>query len=397
MENPLAFIQPELAELKEKGLYKNIRTLESAQGAWVQIGGRKVLNFCSNNYLGFAADERIRQAAKEAIDKYGVGPGAVRTIAGTMTIQKQSNANTVNVSRAVMKELNRIIEEVQSGFSANLCAIPALVGKGDTIVSDELNHASIIDAARLSRAKTRVYPHNDMAGLEKVLQEDLEGRVLVISDGVFSMDGDIAPLPEMVKLAKKYGAMTLVDDAHGEGVLGRSGRGIVDHFGLHGQVDVEVGTFSKALGVMGGCIAGSAEVIEYIKQKARPFTFSSALTVPDTAATLEAVRILRKSGELVEKLWENARIFKAGLAKLGFDTGVTETPITPVMIGDARDSSEFSKRLFEEGIFATTIGFPLVAHGKARIRVMLSAAHSQKDLDFALEVFGKVGWEMKLI
>lgn len=390
-KNPLAFIQPELKELKEKGLYKNIRTLESAQGAWVQIGGRKLLNFCSNNYLGFAADDRIRQAAKDAIDKYGVGPGAVRTIAGTMTIHEQ-----LEKELADFKGVEACLT-VQSGFSANLCAIPALVGKGDTIVSDELNHASIIDAARLSRAKTKVYPHNDMAGLEKVLQEDLEGRVLVISDGVFSMDGDIAPLPEMVKLAKKYGAMTLVDDAHGEGVLGRSGRGIVDHFGLHGQVDVEVGTFSKALGVMGGCIAGSAETVEYIKQKARPFTFSSALTVPDTAATLEAVRILQQSGELVEKLWENARIFKAGVAKLGFDTGVTETPITPVMIGDARDSSEFSKRLFEEGIFATTIGFPLVAHGKARIRVMLSAAHSQKDLDFALDIFGKVGREMKLI
>jgi len=387
----LDFMQPELNDLKEKGLYKNIRTIESAQGAWVQIGGRRVLNFCSNNYLGFASDERIREAAKAAIDKYGVGPGAVRTIAGTMTIHEELERGLAH-----FKGVEACLT-VQSGFCANLCAIPALVGKGDTIVSDELNHASIIDGARLSGAKIRVYPHNDMAGLEKVLQENLDGRVLVITDGVFSMDGDIGLLPEIVKLAKKYGAMTYVDDAHGEGVLGRSGRGIVDHFGLHGQVDVEVGTFSKALGVMGGCIAGSAEVVEYIKQKARPFTFSSALTVPDTAATLEAVRILLESGELVDKLWDNARVFKAGLQKLGFNTGVTETPITPVMIGDARDSSEFSKRLFDEGIFATTIGFPLVAHGKARIRVMLSAAHSSQDLDFALDVFGKVGRDMKLI
>jgi len=387
----LDFIKPELDELKEKGLYKNIRTLESAQGAWVQIGGRKLLNFCSNNYLGFAADDRIKAAAKAAIDKYGVGPGAVRTIAGTMSIHEELERELAD-----FKGVEACLT-VQSGFSANLCAIPALVSKGDTIVSDELNHASIIDGTRLSRAQIKVYPHNDMEGLEKVLQEDLEGRVLIISDGVFSMDGDVALLPDIVKLAKKYGAMTYVDDAHGEGVLGRSGRGIVDHFGLHGQVDVEVGTFSKALGVMGGCIAGSSEIVEYIKQKARPFTFSSALTVPDTAATLEAVRILQESGELVEKLWDNAKIFKAGLEKLGFNTGVTETPITPVMIGDARDSSEFSKRLFEEGIFATTIGFPLVAHGKARIRVMLSAAHSQEDLDFALDVFGKVGREMKLI
>lgn len=387
----LNFIQPELQELKDKGLYKNIRTIESAQGAWVEIDGRKVLNFCSNNYLGFAAHERIRNAAKAAIDRYGVGPGAVRTIAGTMTLHEELEREL-----AEFKGVEACLT-VQSGFSANLCAIPALVGKGDTIVSDELNHASIIDGARLSRAKIKVYPHNDMEGLEKVLQEDLEGRVLVISDGVFSMDGDIAPLPGIVKLAKKYGAMTYVDDAHGEGVLGRAGRGIVDHFGLHGQVDVEVGTFSKALGVMGGCIAGSAEIVEYIKQKARPFTFSSALTVPDTAATLEAVRILNQSGELVERLWENARIFKAGLQELGFNTGVTETPITPVMIGDARDSSDFSRHLFEEGIFATTIGFPLVAHGKARIRVMLSAAHSREDLDFALKIFGKVGREMQLI
>lgn len=387
----LNFIKPELDALKEKGLYKNIRTLESAQGAWVQIGGRKLLNFCSNNYLGFAADPRIREATKAAIDKYGVGPGAVRTIAGTMAIHEELERELAD-----FKGVEACLT-VQSGYIANLCAIPALVGPGDTIVSDELNHASIIDGARLSRAQTKVYPHNNMEGLENILQQGFEGRVLVITDGVFSMDGDIAPLPEIVELAKKYGAMTLVDDAHGEGVLGRSGRGIVDHFGLHGQVDVEVGTFSKALGVMGGCIAGSIEIVEYIKQKARPFTFSSALTVPDTAATLAAVRILQASGELVEKLWENARIFKAGLQKLGFDTGVTETPITPVMIGDARDSSEFSKRLFAEGIFATTIGFPLVAVDKARIRVMLSAAHSQEDLDFALDIFGKVGREMKLI
>ncbi len=389
--NKLNFIEPELNELREKGLYKNIRTIQSAQGAWVEIDGRRVLNFCSNNYLGFAADERIKAAAKAAIVKYGVGPGAVRTIAGTMTIHQELERELAD-----FKGVEACLT-VQSGYNANLCAIPALVGKEDTIVSDELNHASIIDGARLSRAKVKVYPHNDMEGLEKVLQGDLQGRVLIITDGVFSMDGDIAPLPEIVRLAKKYGAMTMVDDAHGEGVLGRSGRGIVDHFRLHGQVDVEVGTFSKALGVMGGCIAGSAAIVEYIKQKARPFTFSSALTVPDTAATLAAVRILQQSGELVERLWENARIFKAGLEKLGFNTGVTETPITPVMIGDARDSSEFSKRLFTEGIFASTIGFPLVAEGKARIRVMLSAAHSQEDLDFALDVFGKVGKDMKLI
>lgn len=389
--NTLAFIESELSALKEEGLYKNIRTLQSAQGPWVEIEGRRVLNFCSNNYLGFAADQRIRTAAKEAIDRYGVGPGAVRTIAGTMTIHEELEREL-----AAFKGVEACLT-VQSGFSANLCAIPALVGKEDTIVSDELNHASIIDSARLSRALIRVYPHNDMVGLEKVLQENLSGRVLVVSDGVFSMDGDIAPLPEIVRLATKYGAMTLVDDAHGEGVLGRSGRGIVDHFRLHGQVDVEVGTFSKAMGVMGGCIAGSAPLVEYIKQKARPFTFSSALTVPDTAATLAAVRTLQQSGELVERLWENARVFQKGLRELGFSTGVTETPITPVLIGDAKTAGEFSQRLFARGIFATSIGFPLVAEGKARIRVMLSSAHSPQDLNFALEVFAEVGRDLKLI
>lgn len=389
--NRWEFIQPELEELKEKGLYKQIRTLEGPQGAWVQIGGKKVLNFCSNNYLGFAADEKIREAAKDAIDRFGVGPGAVRTIAGTMTIHEE-----LEQELARFKGVESTLV-VQSGFSANLCAIPALVGKGDTIISDELNHASIIDGARLSRADIKVYPHNDMAGLEQVLQSELRGRKLIISDGVFSMDGDIASLPQIVRLARQYGAMTMVDDAHGEGVLGRSGRGIVDHFDLHGQVDVEIGTFSKALGVMGGCIAGSAEIVEYIKQKARPFTFSSALTVPDTAATLEAVRILAASGKLVEQLWDNARYFQAGVRDLGFDTGKTETPITPVMIGDAKDALQFSKQLFAAGIFATSIGFPLVAHGAARIRVMISAAHSREDLDFALETFGKVGREMNLI
>lgn len=387
----LAFIQPELDELKQKGIYKNIRTLQSAQGPWVEIEGRKVLNFCSNNYLGFAAHPRIREAAKNAIDKWGVGPGAVRTIAGTMSVHEE-----LERALADFKGVEACLT-VQAGFIANLCAIPALVGPEDTIVSDELNHASIIDGARLSRAKIRVYPHNDLAGLEQVLKEDLAGKVLVISDGVFSMDGDIAPLPGIVALAKKYGAMTLVDDAHGEGVLGRSGRGIVDHFGLHGQVDIEVGTFSKALGVMGGCIAGNALLVEYIKQKARPFTFSSALTVPDTAATLEAVMILQESGELVERLWENAKIFKAGLKEFGFDTGKTETPITPVMIGDAQDALTFSKELFKEGVFATAIGFPLVAPGLARIRVMLSAAHSRQDLDFALAAFKKAGRDLRLI
>ena len=387
----LAFIDEKLDELKEKGLYKDIPALEGPQGARVTIGGRRVLNFCSNNYLGLAADERLKRAVSEAIEEFGVGPGAVRTIAGTMTLHQQ-----LEEELATFKKVEETLV-LQSGFNANLAAIPALVGKGDTLISDELNHASIIDGARLSRAQIKVYPHNDLEGLEQILQQELSGRRLILTDGVFSMDGDIAPLPGIVELAEKYGAMVLVDDAHGEGVLGDSGRGIVDHFDLHGRVEVEVGTFSKALGVMGGCIAGSSKMIEYMRQVTRPFTFSSALTVPDVAATLESVRILQESGELVEKLWDNAEFFKTGLAEIGFDTGNSETPITPVIIGEARLSSEFSRRLLEEGLFAQSIGFPLVPRGKARIRVMISAAHEERDLKEALSIFERVGHELDIL
>ncbi|OWZ82796.1 glycine C-acetyltransferase [Natranaerobius trueperi] len=387
----LDFIENDLNELKEKGLYKNIKTIESPQGAWVNIKGKKVLNFCSNNYLGMANHPRVTDAAKNAIKDYGVGPGAVRTIAGDMDIHQK-----LEKKLAEFKGVEAALS-VQSGFKANLSAIPSLVGKGDTIISDALNHASIIDGSRLSRAEIKVYSHNDVNELEEILKQNPPGKKLIITDGVFSMDGDIAPLPEIVELAEKYGAMTLVDDAHGEGVLGDSGKGIVDHFGLHGRVDVEVGTFSKALGVMGGCIAGSKQIVEYIKQKARPFTFSSALTVPDTAATLEAINILSESDELVLKLWDNAEYFKQGVRDLGLDTGGSETPITPVMIGDAKDATTFSERLFKEDVFAQAIGFPLVPQGQARIRAMISAAHSKEDLDFALDKFAKVGKEMNLI
>ncbi|WP_418655005.1 glycine C-acetyltransferase [Anoxybacter fermentans] len=389
----MQFIPDELARLKEEGLYTNIKTLESPQGAWVTIDGKKKLNFCSNNYLGLANHPEIRKAAKEAIDKYGVGPGAVRTIAGTMSLHKELEEKLARFKKV---EATMV---VQSGFTANLSVIPALVGKGDIIYSDELNHASIIDGCRLSRAEIKVYKHNDMDSLEELLKadKDLDCRKLIVTDGVFSMDGDIAPLDKIVELGEKYGAMTMVDDAHGEGVLGEGGRGIVDHFGLHGRCDVEVGTFSKALGVMGGCIAGKKELIEYLNQKARPFLFSSALTVPDTAAVSKAVDLLMESEELVQRLWDNGKYFKAEMQKLGFDTGKSETPITPVMIGDAKVATEFSKRLFDEDIFATKIGYPTVPKGKARIRVMISAAHSKEDLDFALEKFAKVGKEMGLI
>ncbi len=390
-ENRLAFVEEVVADLKEQNLYNTIRTIQSPQGAWVTIEGRKVLNMCSNNYLGLANHPALCAAAKKAIDDYGVGPGAVRSIAGTMSVHDE-----LDKAVAAFKRVEAALT-LQSGFMANVAVVPALVGKGDTIISDELNHASIIDGARLSRAKIKVFKHSDMASLESVLAEENEGRVLVITDGVFSMDGDIAKLPEIVKLAKKYGALTMVDDAHGEGVLGENGRGIVDHFKLHGQVDVEVGTFSKAIGTVGGFAAGSSKLIEYLKQKARPFLFSSALTPPDVMATLESIKILTASGELVDRLWDNGRYFKAEMKQRGYDVGVSETPITPVMLGEAEVAAEMSTRLFDNGVFASKIGFPTVPRGKARIRVMISAAHEKADLDFALEQFAKVGREMGLI
>jgi len=389
----LDFIPSEIQELKEAGLYVHIRTLESPQGAWIVVDGKRVLNMCSNNYLGFANHPVLKEAAKRAIDAYGVGPGAVRTIAGTMELHLE-----LEEKLAAFKGAEAVIS-FQSGFNANLATIPALVGRGDAIFSDELNHASIIDGCRLSRAEIIRYAHNNPKDLEEKLRE-AEGkyrRKLIVTDGVFSMDGDIAPLPEIADLAEKYGAMLMVDDAHGEGVLGHGGRGIVDHFGLHGRVDVEVGTLSKAFGVVGGYVAGSRELVEYLRQKARPFLFSSAMTPPDVAACIAAVDILSASTELVDRLWDNTRYFKGEMRKLGFDLGKSVTPITPVMLGDAKLAQTFSRRLFEEGIFAQAIGYPTVPHGKARIRVMLSATHTKEDLDFALEVFAKVGRELGVI
>jgi len=389
----LDFIREDIENLKKEGLYIIIRTIESPQGAWIVVDGKKVLNLCSNNYLGFANHPELRKKAKEAIDRFGVGPAAVRTIAGTMSLH-----NELERKLAEFKGAEATIS-FQSGFNANLATIPALVGRGDAIFSDELNHASIIDGSRLSRATIIRYNHNDPEDLEKKLKE--EGpkyrRKLVVTDGVFSMDGDIAPLPEIAEIAEKYEAILMVDDAHGEGVLGRGGRGIVDHFDLHGKVDIEVGTLSKAFGVVGGYVAGSKEIVEYLKQKARPFLFSSAVTPPDVAASIAAVDILMESDELVRKLWDNAKYFKENMKNLGFDIGKSQTPITPVMLGEASVAQEFSKRLFEEGIFAQAIGYPTVPRGKARIRVMISATHSKEDLDFALEKFAKVGRELGVI
>ena len=388
----LDWINEEIGVLKESGLYNTIRTIDSPMDAWVKINGRPLLNFCANNYLGLANHPRIRQAAQAAIDQYGVGPGAVRTIAGTMTPHIALEERLANFKQA------EACITFQSGFMANLATIPALVGRDDVIFSDELNHASIIDGCRLSRAQIVRYAHNDAQDLEKQINNVTDyRRRMIISDGVFSMDGDIAPLDKLADIAGRHDIILMVDDAHGEGVLGHGGRGIVDHFGLHGRVDIEVGTMSKAFGVVGGMVAGRAAIVEWLRQRGRPFLFSSAMTVPDTAACLEAVNMLEESTELIDRLWSNAKSFRQGLEQMGFDTGRSETPIVPVMLGDAPLAQKFSQRLFEEGVFAKAIGFPTVPQGKARIRVMNSAAHTPQDIELALETFQEVGEELMVI
>jgi glycine C-acetyltransferase len=387
------WITQELEGLRAQGLYNRIRTIGSPQGAWLVVDGKKVLNFCSNNYLGLANHPKLVAAAKKAVDELGIGPAAVRSIAGTMTLHLELERRL-----AAFKGVEASIT-FQSGFTANLATIPALVGKEDVIFSDRLNHASIIDGCRLSGAKIIPYEHCDPASLETAIKENLAmfRRAIVISDGVFSMDGDVAPLDKIYEVASRYDLLLMVDDAHGEGVLGKGGRGIVDHFGLHGKVDVEVGTLSKAFGVVGGVVAGSPVVVEWLRQRGRPFLFSSAVTVPDAAACLAALDILEASTELVDKLWDNARYFKAEMKKLGFDTGLSTTPITPIMFGEAPLAQQFSRELYEAGVFAMAIGYPTVPQGKARIRVMISAAHAKDDLNKGLEAFAKVGKKLGVI
>jgi glycine C-acetyltransferase len=393
MAAKLQWIQDELDNLKEAGLYNRIRTLGSPQGAWLVVDGKQVLNFCSNNYLGLANHPRLVEAAQKAVETYGIGPAAVRSIAGTMDLHVQLDERL-----AAFKGVPAAIT-FQSGFTANLGCIPALVGKGDVIFSDELNHASIIDGSRLSGAQIVRYAHCDPADLERCLEEHRGNfnRAMVITDGVFSMDGDVAPLDQIYEVVNRHEAILMVDDAHGEGVLGRGGRGIVDQYGLHGRVDVEVGTLSKAFGVVGGVVAGNPLVVEWLHQRGRPFLFSSAMTVPDVAACLQAVDILEESTELVDRLWENARYFKGEMKNLGFDTGKSSTPITPVMLGEAPLAQQFSRELFEAGVFAMAIGFPTVPRGKARIRVMISAAHQREDLDKGLDAFARIGRKLGVL
>ncbi len=386
MTNRLSWIDEELTKLKDTGFYNNIRTLSSPQGSHLIVDGKRVLNFCSNNYLGLANHPKLVEAATEAMQKYGIGPAAVRSIAGTMDLHIELEKRMAQFKKVEASAF------FQSGFTANGAIIPTLVGKEDVIFSDELNHASIIDGSRLSGAKIIRFAHADPQALEEAIKTAPEyRRALMITDGVFSMDGDIAPLDQLIEICERHGVMSMVDDAHGEGVLGKGGRGIVDHFGLHGRVDVEVGTFSKAFGVVGGIVAGKAKIADLLKQRGRPFLFSSAVTVPDTAACMAAIDLLEQSTELVDRLWANARFFRAEMDKLGFDTGVTQTPITPVMLGEVTVAREFSRKLFENGLFAMALGFPTVPRGKARIRVMISASHSQQDLEEALDIFDRVG------
>lgn len=393
METKIQWIKDELDQLQQSGSLNRIRTIGSGLGSKMVVDGKCVLNFCSNNYLGLANHPVLSKAATDAIDQYGVGPAAVRSIAGTMNLHVQLE-NKLAEFKGVPAAIT-----FQSGYCANVAVFPALLGKEDVIFSDELNHASIIDGCRLSGAKIIRYSHCDVENLQQVIK-DAKGtyrRAVIITDGVFSMDGDIAPLDKLYEVAKEHDLLLMVDDAHGEGVLGKGGRGIVDHFGLHGKVDVEIGTMSKAFGVVGGIIAGNQVIVDWLRQRARPFLFSSAMTVPDTAACLAAVGLLESSTELVDKLWANGRYFKEEMKNLGFDTGSSVTPITPIILGEVTLAKQFSSELFNEGVFAMALGYPTVPQGKARIRVMISAAHSRADLDQGLEAFALVGKKLGVI
>jgi glycine C-acetyltransferase len=391
----LSFLAQELKNLEEQGFVWRPRTLQSEQRARAIFDGREVVNLSSNNYLGLTNHPKMREAAKRAIDQFGAGAGAVRPIAGTMTLHRQ-----LEEKLAHFKGVEAVLV-FQSGFAANLGTIQALVGKGDAIYSEELNHGSIIDGCRLSGAEIIKWPHRNVDALRQLCKESRQKyrRALLVTDAVFSMDGDIAPLKELADVAEEFDLIFMVDDAHASGVLGRSGRGSADHFGLHGRVDVQMGTLSKALGTMGGYIAGSKTLIEFLIQKARPWLLSTAHPPAVVAAAIAAVEILEspEGEQLVKKLWENATYFKKELQKLGFNTGASETPITPVIAGSSHNAKQLAKRLFEEGVFAQEIVFPMVARDKARVRTIVTAMHTKEDLDFALNAFKKVGKELGLI
>lgn len=391
--NNLNYLENLVQELKDDKVYRKLPINYGPIQGVINLNGKEVINLSSNNYLGLANHPRLKKAAIEAVEKYGVGAGSVRTIVGNQDLLEE-----LETVLAEFKE-EEAVTCFQSGFNCNMGTIQAIVQKGDLIISDELNHASIIDGIRLSRADKKIYRHSDMDHLEEILKSERNNynNVLIITDGVFSMDGDLAKLPEIVKLAKKYNALTYVDDAHGSGVLGRSGRGTVDYFNLHGQVDFIIGTLSKAIGVVGGYVASKKIVKEWLLHRGRPLLFSTALPPSATAATIEAVKILMETEDYTKKLWDNAHHFKQGLKNLGFDIGKSETPITPVMIGDEAKTMEFSKKLLENGVFVSAIVFPTVPKQTGRLRCMLSAEHTKENLDQALKVFEKVGKELNII
>lgn len=389
----LQYLSDELKTLREQGLYQKLRVLDGQQLPVATFDGKKVINLSSNNYLGLNTHPRLREAALEATRRLGVGSGAVRTIAGTMRIHmelEEKIARFKNTEACVV---------FQSGFAANAGTVAAILKKGDIIISDELNHASIIDGCRLSRADIRVFPHKDVAAAEKLLQEaqSQPGHKLLISDGVFSMEGDIAPLPQLCDVAERYGAIMMVDDAHASGVLGRNGRGTIDHHGVHGRVHIQVGTLSKAIGSLGGYVCGSRDLIDFLYHRARPFLFSTSHPPSVAATCMAAFDVLEEEPERIARLWENTRFIKKGLQGLGFNTGMSETPITPVIVGAAKLAHALSRRLFEEGVFAQGIGFPTVPEGKARVRTIVTATHTPQELQQALDVFARVGRELGII
>jgi glycine C-acetyltransferase len=390
--DPLAYLSLELDTLKAQGLYRHLRVLEDEQRARTTVDGRSTINLSSNNYLGLTTHPRLRARALEAVERFGVGTGSVRTIAGTMAMHLELEARL-----AEFKQTEAVVV-FQSGFAANAGTVSAVLGKEDVIISDALNHASIIDGCRLSRAAIKVFPHKDIDAARDILRDLMPGqRKLLITDGVFSMDGDLGPLPDLCALAEEYGAIMMVDDAHASGVFGRNGRGTIDHFGMHGRVDIQVGTLSKAIGALGGYVAGSRALIEFLQHRARPFLFSTSHPPSVVATCLAAIDVLLEEPQIIDRLWENTRFFKSGLAALGFNTGLSESPITPVIVGDGALAMTLSDRLFDEGVFAQGIAFPTVARDAARVRTIVTATHTREELQFALDAFGKVGRELEII
>ena len=390
--DPLAFLGTELDSLRQQGLYRKLRILEGRPEAHTTFDHKSVVNLSSNNYLGLTTHPKLIKAAEDAVEKYGVGSGAVRTISGTMAMHMELEQRL-----ATFKHVESVVV-FQSGFAANAGTVAAILTKEDVVISDELNHASIIDGCRLSKATIKVFPHKDVDAARKIMKElPATQRKLLITDGVFSMDGDLGRVPELSAVAEEFGAIMMVDDAHASGVFGKNGSGTVDHFKCHGRVDIQVGTLSKAIGVLGGYVAGSRTLIEFLYHRARPFLFSTSHPPAVTAACLAALDILETEPQWIEKLWDNTRFFKAGLEKLGFNTGLSESPITPVIVGQAATAAKMSDALFDRGVFAQSIGFPTVARDKARLRTIVAATHTKEDLQYALDTFGTVGRELGVI